>query len=120
MIEIFRRLAFPIIFLIVLAGCADHSVRHLSSDISMIKVGRSKRIDVQTYLGEPDEKRVVSDKREEWVYLEEKRSALQNIYVVGGLFSGKGFSSIVLTFEGDVVVASEYRTGDTKETAVAR
>lgn len=112
MITRFGRLILPLALLFLLAGCADHPVRHLSSDISMIKVGHSTRQDVLTFLGEPDLKKKVSEKREQWIYEEEKRSSLQDVYVIGGLFSGDGYSSIVVTIEGDVVVGSVYRTAD--------
>ncbi len=112
MITRFGRLIPPLALLFLLAGCADHPVRHLSSDISMIKAGHSTRQDVLTFLGEPDLKKKVSEKREEWIYEEEQRSSLQDMYVIGGLFSGHGYSSIVVTIEGDVVVGSVYRTAE--------
>ncbi len=120
MVVLLRRLAIPLIMSFFLSGCADHSVRHLSSDVSMIKDGRSTRSDVQTYLGEPDSKRMVSGGQEEWIYQEEQRSSIQNVYVIGGLFSGHGYSSIVITFEGDLVIASEYRTSEKKDDTLSQ
>ena len=114
MVASFRRLALLFAMIFLLGGCADHPVRHLSSDVSMIRVGQSTRRDVQTYLGEPDLKQKISGGREEWIYQEELRSSFQDIYVIGGFFSGHGYSSIVITFEGDIVVASEYRTSEKK------
>ncbi len=114
MVVVFRWLVLLLCVSFLMGGCADHPVRHLSSDVSMIKVGQSSRKDVQTYLGEPDSKQTVSGGREEWVYQEELRSNLQNLYVIGGFFSANRFSSIVITFDGDRVVDSQYRTSDEK------
>lgn len=115
MITILRQLALGLIVAFSLWGCADHPVRHLSSDVSLVKVGKSTRQDVQTYLGEPDRKQVLSSGREEWVYQEEERSSLQNMYLIGGFFSGNGYGTIVITLDGDLVVASEYRTSKKKD-----
>ncbi len=120
MVVLLRRLALPLLLSFFMGGCADHPVRHLSSDVSMIKVGQSTRNDVQTYLGEPDDKQMVSNGRELWIYQEEQRSTLQNMYLIGGLFSGHGYSSIVITLEGDRVVDSEYRTSEKKSDALSR
>lgn len=120
MVVSLRRSMLLLAVMFLLAGCADHPVRHLASDVSMIKVGQSTRKDVQTYLGEPDIKQKVSRGRDEWIYQEQQRSSLQNIYVIGGLFSGHGYSSIVITLEGDLVVASEYRTSEKKSDALSQ
>ncbi len=114
MVVLLRRSVLLFVAFFLLVGCGSHPVRHLSSDISMIKVDQSTRKDVQTYLGEPDIKKKTSERLEQWVYYEQERSSLQNLYVIGGLFSGRGYSSIVITLKDDLVIASEYRTSDKK------
>ncbi len=112
MFILFQRLILPFALLFILVGCADHPVRHLSSDISMIKKHHSTRQDVLTFMGEPDLKRKVSGDQEEWVYEEEQRSSLQDLYVLGGLFSGHGYSAVIITFKGKLVVDYVYRTSE--------
>ncbi len=94
--------------LTVLSGCYNQPVRHLTSDIGLVKVGESSRREVMAILGEPDAVRKVSATSEEWIYSEEDKSLLQRAPGVGGLFAPTGYKTVVLTLEGDIVTASRY------------
>jgi len=94
--------------LVLLAGCATHTVRHLASDASLITIGKSTRNDVLTYLGEPDSERTVSPDTKQWVYFEENRSLFQKVPVIGKAFSPEGYGMILITFKGDLVVGCRY------------
>jgi len=102
-------------FLLVIPGCYNHPVRHLTSDIGLVKVGETSRHEVISLLGEPDSTRMVSTTIEEWTYYEEDKSLWQKTPGVGGMFSPKGYKTVVLILEGDIVKAARYGAYDKKE-----
>jgi outer membrane protein assembly factor BamE (lipoprotein component of BamABCDE complex) len=108
---------FVVISLVVfmLTGCYNTPVRHLASDVSLIKIGKSHREDVLVYLGEPDLQRMVSASQEEWVYIEEKESSFQKTPFVGRAFSPEGYGRVVVTFEGDLVTGCRYSAYEEKD-----
>ncbi len=97
-----------ILSLFVLSGCYNKPVRHLASDVSLIKAEKSSREDVLLLLGEPDAQQMVSAEMEEWVYYEEDPSLMQQSPLIGGMFSPNGYGKIVLTLKGDLVVTCRY------------
>ncbi len=104
----FSVLLTPVLLLLVMSGCYSHPVRHLTSDIGLIKAGETSRREAISLLGEPDSTRMVSATTEEWIYYEEDKSLLQKTPGVGGMFSAKGYKTVILTLEGDIVTASRY------------
>ncbi len=106
--SLFRLFLVPIIVSFLLAGCYNRPVRHLASDVSLIKVGHSSREEVLVYLGEPDVQRMVSANLEEWVYIEEEESFYQQAPWVGEVFSADGYGKIVVTLANDVVIGCQY------------
>lgn len=100
---------------ITMAGCYNKSLRHLSSDASLIKVGKSSKNDVLIYLGEPDKERVLADGQEEWAYIEEKPSGYQRTPLIGGFFSGNGYDNILVVFKDDIVESCKFREYDEDE-----
>jgi hypothetical protein len=98
---------------LVMSGCHNHPVRHLASDVGLIKTGETTRQEALSLLGDPDSTRMISATTEEWIYHEEDKSLLQQTPVVGGAFSSKGYKTVVLTLNGDIVTASRY--GDYKK-----
>lgn len=107
----FSRISILIVLgmLLFLPACYNKSIRHLASDASLIEVGRSTRVDVLTYLGEPDLQRRIDDNREEWVYVEEKVSGMQRTPVVGGYFDGRGYDKVFIILENDIVRSCQFR-----------
>ena len=101
--------------LFMLSGCYNKPVRHLASDVSLIKIGKSDREDVLVFLGEPDLQRMVSANQEEWVYIEVKESSFQRTPVVGRVFSPEGYGKVVVTLEGDLVVDCQYSAFEEKD-----
>ncbi len=107
------RLFSGFIFLVLLVmsvGCASTPVRHLASDVIMLKPGVSTKQDVLMYLGEPDGTRTISQGVYEFVYYEEKRDRLSRIPMIGPLVGDEGYEMIVITFDGDVVSETQFRT----------
>ncbi|MBW6520626.1 MAG: hypothetical protein K0A99_06390 [Desulfoarculaceae bacterium] len=104
-----------VLLLMVIPGCYSHPVRHLTSDIGLVKVGVTSRQEVISLLGEPDSTRMVSATTEEWTYYQEDKSLLQKTPGVGSMFSAKGYKTVVLTLEGDIVTATRYGAYDKDE-----
>lgn len=109
-----NRLIIILSVLLLITSCADKSVRHLASDASLVTPGTTKE-DVLTYLGDPDTQQMISEKTERWIYYEEQRSSMQKTPYVGSFFSAKGYSKIVVTFDGDKVVDCTYNSYDSGE-----
>ena len=104
----FTGLLITVLLCLAMAGCYNHPVRHLGSDVGLIKAGETTRQEVLSLLGDPDSTRMVSATTEEWMYQEEDKSLLQQAPVVGGAFSAKGVKTVVLTLNGDIVTAARY------------
>lgn len=104
----FAGLLTTVLLCLAMSGCYNHPVRHLGSDVGLIKAGETTRQEVLSLLGDPDSTRMVSATTEEWMYQEEDKSLLQQAPVVGGAFSAKGVKTVVLTLKGDIVTAARY------------
>ncbi|MBU0961929.1 MAG: hypothetical protein KKD01_13470 [Proteobacteria bacterium] len=118
MLATLRPLCFLIIALflaVALGGCSQGSVRHLASDVCMIKAGQTSRQEVLELMGEPDSKRMVAPSTEQWVYYEEDKSSLQAAPVVGGTFDPNGYHMVVITLSGDTVSTCRYSAYDEDE-----
>lgn len=98
-----------LIMLFFLSACYTKTIRHLASDASLIEVGKSTRADVLTYLGEPDEQVRMDDKREQWIYTEEKVSVYQRAPLVGTYFDGRGYDKVFIVLEDDLVISCQFR-----------
>jgi hypothetical protein len=108
-----RRLAVLLtsaLLLVAMAGCYNQPVRHLAGDIVQIKAGVTTREEVKAIMGAPDSTRKVSATMEEWTYQEVDKSMWQKTPVVGDAFSAKGFTTVTLILEGNIVTAARYGT----------
>ncbi len=113
-----RRFAFlsaAVVLFMALPGCYNHPVRHLASDVGLIKAGETTRQEVLALLGKPDSTRMVSADTEEWAYHEEDKSLLQKAPLVGEAFSAQGYKTVVLTLKGDLVTAVHFVAYDKDE-----
>ncbi len=104
----FAVLLISVLLLMVMSGCYNHPVRHLASDVGLIKAGETTRQEVISLLGDPDSTRMVSATTEEWTYYDEDKSLLQKTPLMGGAFSSKGYNTVVLLLNGDIVTAARY------------
>lgn len=111
----FAGLFTTVLLCLVLSGCYNHPVRHLGSDVGLIKAGVTTRQEALSLLGDPDSTRTISTTTEEWTYHEEDKSLLQKAPVVGGAFSSKGYKAVVLTLNGNIVSAARYGDYDKHE-----
>jgi len=103
------RLLFCILLsLFTLAGCYNTPVRHLASDAILIKVGESKRNDVLTYLGEPDDQIILGNGEEKWVYREYENSIVKEAPVVGKYFGEPDYGTVTVIIKDNVVTDCTY------------
>lgn len=98
-----------------LAGCAKKSVRHLASDVCLITPEVSTKEQVLTYLGQPDEQYEMADGTETWFYYEVRKSLLNNTPYVGDKIGDKKYETVKVTFTGEVVQTSLYRSMSEEE-----
>ena len=98
------------IFALLLGGCYHKPVRHLVSDVGLIKAGQTTRLEVLQYLGEPDNQRKVAPGIEEYIYYEDKRSAFRRLPLINEVVDPSGFEMIVVTLSGDTVTDCVFRS----------
>ncbi|MDO8945899.1 MAG: hypothetical protein Q7U88_01935 [Desulfocapsaceae bacterium] len=111
----FAVFSISVLLLMVMSGCHNHPVRHLASDVGLIKAGETTRQEVISLLGDPDSTRMVSATIEEWTYYDEDKSLLQQTPLMGEAFSSKGYNTVVLLLNGDIVTAARYGSYDKNE-----
>ena len=58
---------------------------------------------------------MVSETTERWIYYEEQQSGYQRTPYLGKFFKAKGYSQIVVSFEGDTVVDCTYSSHQSDE-----
>jgi outer membrane protein assembly factor BamE (lipoprotein component of BamABCDE complex) len=102
---------------VTVGGCTKGPVRHLASDVCMVKPGQTSRQEVLELMGEPDSKRMVAASMEQWVYYEEDKSSLQAAPLVGGTFDPNGYHMVMITLAGDTVSICRYSAYDQDEFA---
>lgn len=100
---------------LLLGGCYHHPVRNLASDVLLIKVGQSTGDDVLTYLGEPDEQKVVDKGVEQWTYREKSATIMEKTPVVGRYLGDPAVGEVIVTLKDNVVVDSRYQARDADE-----
>jgi hypothetical protein len=100
---------------LALAGCYRQPVRHLSSDVSLLQPGSTTKQEVLTYLGPPDQRRPDSREGEIWIYHQSKKSFLRKTPLVGRKVGRQQYDVAIITFRGEVVHASTYRSFDEQE-----
>jgi hypothetical protein len=96
-------------FLLLISGCSYKPVRHLASDASLIKAGKSTREDVLRYLGEPDSRRTVGPDEEEYLYAENRKGALGSMPLFGKLVDPASQEMVIVTLKGGMVSNCEFR-----------
>lgn len=108
MLAIFRYVICGLLTVFTLSGCYNTPVRHLASDSAMIKVGESKRNDVLTYLGEPDEQVILGNGVEKWMYKEYEHSMVKKAPMVGKYFGKPDYGTVAVTITNDLVTDITY------------
>lgn len=95
--------ALLLVAIVGLSGCYNRPVRHLASDVALLKVGTSTQEDVLVFLGEPDEQQTVSEGVERWLYLKEDKTLFEKTPFVGKHIGSPQYSRVVVTLTRGIV-----------------
>ncbi|MBM9518432.1 hypothetical protein JWG39_01215 [Desulforhopalus vacuolatus] len=98
-----------------LSSCYNTPVRHLTSDIGMVKKGVSSEEDVLIYLGDPDKVEEPGDGRERWIYRQAEKTAAEKLPWVGSHFGSPQEDVAIITFTNKVVSSVQYTSSDPDE-----
>lgn len=99
-------LLFCISLLFLISGCLNKPVRHLASDVSLIRENSSTKQDVLKYLGQPNEQTLLPDGSEAWKYEENLESDFQKLPLAGRAFKDQGCDTVIVVYGKDDVVKS--------------
>ncbi|MGL1932744.1 MAG: hypothetical protein OCC45_13445 [Desulfotalea sp.] len=114
MYRIFR-LMLCVFALSLLAGCYNKPVRHLNSDVSLIKKGTSTRQDVLLFIGEPDDMKIAGDGLERWIYSEELRNTRESLPLIGEYLGNPDVTGVVVIMKNGIVIDTTYTASDADE-----
>lgn len=107
-------MALAVMFCTV-SGCYTTPVRHLASDVSLLKIGESTSEDVLVFLGPPDEKRDKPGGVEKWLYRDKELSFLQKTPFLGKHLGPPLYRKVVVTITKNVVSDVVYTSSDKDE-----
>lgn len=94
------------------SGCYIKQVRHLSSDVALLKVGVSTKEDVVVFLGEPDDQVVVGEGVEKWLYRDQHSSFMEKTPLVGKHIGSPAIHQVVVTLRNGIVAECIYSLTD--------
>ncbi|MCK9174313.1 MAG: hypothetical protein M0O96_03445 [Desulforhopalus sp.] len=98
-----------------LSSCYNTPVRHLTSDIGMVKKGISSEEDVLIYLGDPDIVKELGGGRERWIYQQAEKTAVEKLPWVGSHLGTPQENVAIITFNNKVVSRVQYTSSDPDE-----
>ncbi len=98
--------------LATLSGCYSTPVRHLTSDVSLLKVGQSTKEDVLIFIGDPDERQELGGGVEKWVYKDKEMSFLEQAPLVGKYLGSPEYKQVVVTITNNTVTDVVYSSSD--------
>ena len=108
----FFLLLFVAVALATISGCYNKPVRHLASDVALLKVGQSTEEDVLIFMGEPDEQQEVSEGVEKWLYRDKYMTFLEKAPLVGKRLGSPEYKLVVVTISNDIVTDVIYSATD--------
>jgi hypothetical protein len=108
----FFLLVFVAVALVGISGCYTTPVRHLASDVSLLKVGQSTEEDVLIFLGEPDEQQELGAGVEKWLYKDKEMSFLEKTPLVGKRLGSPEYRQVVVTITNNIVTEVVYSSSD--------
>lgn len=105
-----KKWLFAFILLLLSSACFRHDpVRHLSSDASLLIPGQTTKQEVLTFMGEPDERRVLLNEHEIWIYYQVKKSLLRKAPYVGDRLGTEEYDVMSVSFADDKVKTCVFR-----------
>jgi outer membrane protein assembly factor BamE (lipoprotein component of BamABCDE complex) len=100
---------------LTVTACSNKQVRYLASDVCLVEPDKTTKQEVLSYLGQPDEQYVEPTGEEVWVYYDAKKSMLSNTPYIGDQVGDEKFEMVTVTFNGDIVRTSVYRSMSEEE-----
>lgn len=94
------------------SSCYNTPVRHLTSDIGMVKQGASSKEDVLIYLGDPDKVEELSENQERWTYRQAEKTGAEKLPWVGSHLGTPQEDVAIITFNNNVVSRVQYTSSD--------
>ncbi len=101
-----------LVALVAISGCYSTPVRHLASDVSLLKVGESTEKDVLIFLGEPDEQEELVGGVEKWLYRDKEMSFLEKTPLIGKHIGSPEYKQVVVTIANNIVTDVVYSSSD--------
>ncbi len=93
-----------------LSGCHTTPVRHLTSDVSLLKKGVSTDEDVLVFLGMPDLEEQGEDGIVRWIYQDRRKSFAQKLPLIGTSFGEEGRTTVIISLQNHIVTEIDYHT----------
>ena len=98
--------------LVSISGCYNTPVRHLASDVSLLKVGESTAEDVLVFLGAPDEQEELDGGVEKWLYADKEMTLLEKAPLIGKRLGSPEYKQVVVTITNNIVSKVVYSSTD--------
>lgn len=108
----FFLLFFVAVALANISGCYNKPVRHLASDVALLKVGSSTEEDVLVFLGEPDEQQELEEGVETWLYRDKTMTFLEKAPLVGKRLGSPEYKVVMVTITNKIVTEVLYSASD--------
>ncbi len=93
-----------------LTGCYSTPVRHLTSDVSLLKEGVSTDNDVIVFLGRPDFEELGENGVIRWIYQDRRKSFAQKLPLIGTSFGEEGRTTVIVSLQNHIVTGIDYHT----------
>ena len=100
---------------LTVTACSNKQVRYLASDVCLVEPEKTTKQEVLSYLGQPDEQYVEPTGEEVWVYFDEKKNLLSDTPYIGDKVGDQKFEMVTVTFDGDIVRTTVYRSMSEEE-----
>jgi len=110
-----RFFLLSLVTLAAVAGCYTTPVRHLTADVSLLKIGTSTAEDVLIFLGSPDQKKDLGAGEEQWLYKDKKMTMVEKAPLVGKYLGAPEYNQVVVTLINDIVSDVVYSSADQDE-----
>jgi hypothetical protein len=101
--------------LVAIAGCYSKPVRHLASDVALLKIGESTGEDVLIFLGAPDEQRELEAGVEKWLYRDTLMTLWEKAPLIGKRVGSPEHRQVVVTLTDNIVTEVVYSSADADE-----
>jgi hypothetical protein len=105
---------------LTLSGCYMTPVRHLASDVGLLKIGVSTREDVLVYLGEPDEEVDLGNGRQQWLYKDVEKGFFEKLPLIGQYLGNPEIMKAQVILTNNIVTECTYQATDDDEMGWSR